>query len=262
MPKTSTRPLVNTAVDEQIENLVVANRILAEHGVVDAFGHVSVRSPLDASRYFLSRSLPPEQVTRADIMEFDQDSALVDGRHVPTSRQACYLERFIHGAIYRARPDVGAVVHTHSQALIPFSVTALPLKPIYHMCAFVGQGVPVFDIRADDGDASDMLIRDDRLGRSLAQVLRDKPAALMRGHGAVVAGATLSEAVGRSVYLEINARLQMQAMAMAGDQVTYLSAGETSAAEVPMRGYERSWTLWRPKALARLAAEADCESRS
>src|SRR5947207_6292087 len=203
-----------------IDDLVAANRILVDQGVVDGYGHVSVRHPADPQRYLMSRSIAPELVTAADIMEYDLDSVAVDARG-----RTSYLERFIHGEIYRARPDVKAVVHNHSPSVIPFGVTTAPLRPLYHMSAFLGGGVPVFDIRAAAGGPTDMLVRNAALGRALATSLGAAPVALMRGHGAVVVGSALPQAVFRSVYTEINAKLQAQAMTLGGP-VTYLDVEE------------------------------------
>src|SRR2546425_4034152 len=164
-----------------VEDLVAANRILVDQGVLDAYGHVSVRHDRDPSRYLMSRSLAPELVTAADVMEYDLESVPVEPRG-----RSLYLERFIHGAIYKLRPDVLAVVHHHSPSVIPFGVTTAPLRPLYHMSAFLGDGVPVFDIKTAAGESTDMLIRNPALGRALAQTLAAKPVALMRGHGAVV----------------------------------------------------------------------------
>jgi HCOMODA/2-hydroxy-3-carboxy-muconic semialdehyde decarboxylase len=234
----------------QIEDLVAAYRILAEHGVIDGYGHVSVRSATDPQRYLLSRSLAPELVTVDDIMEFDLDSNPVDGRD-----RAMYLERFIHGEIYKLRPDINAVVHNHSPSVIPFGITPVPLKPLFHMAAFIGLGVPNFEIRKVQ-KGSDLLVRTPKLGAALAKTLGHKPAALMRGHGSVVVGEDLPRAVGRSIYLEISAKLQMQAMTIAGRaKITWLDAAEVKAS-VPRQDYGRSWNLWRTKALSRLRAES------
>jgi len=233
-----------------IEDLVCAYRILAEHGVIDGYGHVSVRSDRDPGRYFLARSLAPELVTEADIMEYDLDSNPVDQRG-----RDMYRERFIHGEIYKARPGVSAVVHNHSPSVIPFGVTTAALRPIFHMAAFVGEGVPTFEIR-DAERGTDLLVKTPYLGQALARTLGKHPAALMRGHGAVVVGENLPRAVGRSIYLEICARLQMQAMAIAGPggKVTFLDDAEVAASN-PVQDYGRAWHLWRSKALARLRAE-------
>jgi len=220
-----------------INDLVLANRILADRGVLDGYGHVSARDDRSPSRYLLPRSLAPGLVTADDIMEFDLDSNAVDARG-----RTAYLERFIHGEIYKARPDVNAVVHTHAPSLIPFGVSSVPLRPLYHMAAFIGDGVPVFDIR-EVGGSSDMLVRTPALGHALAETLGSKPAVLMRGHGAVVVGKSLPEAVGRSAYLEINARLQAEAIALGG-KIEYLDSEEARKAGPP-DDYQRAWELWK-----------------
>jgi HCOMODA/2-hydroxy-3-carboxy-muconic semialdehyde decarboxylase len=229
-----------------VGDLVAANHILVDQGVVDGYGHVSVRHPADPQRYLMSRSIAPELVTAADVMEYDLDSNAVDARG-----RVSYLERFIHGEIYRARPDVKAIVHDHSPSVIPFGVTAAPLRPLYHMSAFLGGGVPVFDIKAAAGAPTDMLVRTAALGKALAQALGARPVALMRGHGAVVVGPSLPVVVFRSVYTEMNARLQAQAMAL-GTPVTYLDDEEARRAEASVAGtIERPWALWRRKVAAR-----------
>ena len=238
------------SVESLIEDLVAANRILAAHGVVDGYGHVSVRSPERGDRYLLSRSIAPESVTAADIVEYDLDSdpARGDGRDG-------YLERFIHGEIYRTRADVHAVVHSHTPAVIPFGVVTVPLKPLFHMSSFIGEGVPVFEIRDTAGDATNMLIRDRPLGGALARCLDCSPAALMRGHGAVVVGADLPIAVGRSVYMELNARMQAQVSTLTGGagHANFLSAGEIASCG-KLQDYRRCWDMWRTKALEEMRA--------
>lgn len=233
-----------------IEDLTAANRILAEHGVIDAYGHVSVRSDRDPNRYFLSRSLAPELVTEDDIMEYDLDSNPVDPRGRESVR-----ERFIHGEIYKARREVNAVVHNHSPSVIPFGITAEPMRPIFHMAAFVGEGVPTFEIR-DAQEGTDLLVKTPYLGQALARTLGGKPAALMRGHGAVVVGESLPRAVGRSIYLEVSAKLQAQAMAIAGPagRIACLDEKEVLAS-VPRQDYGRAWNLWRTRALAQMRSE-------
>jgi len=232
------------------EDLAAANRILAEQGVIDGYGHVSVRSDGEANRYFLSRAIAPELVTEEDIIEYDLDSNPIDPRGRESVR-----ERFIHGEIYKARPEVLAVVHNHSPSVIPFGITAESLRPIFHMAAFVGEGVPNFEIR-DAEKGTDLLVKTPYLGRSLAATLGAKPAALMRGHGAVVVGESLPRAVGRSIYLEISARLQMQAMMIAGPggKITCMDDSEVKASIGP-QNYARAWNLWRSKALARMRSE-------
>src|SRR3990172_250947 len=233
-----------------IEDLAAANRILAEHGVIDGYGHVSVRSDRDPQRYFMSRSLAPELVTEDDILEYDLDSNPID----PRGRDS-YRERFIHGEIYKTRPEINAVVHNHSPSIIPFGITSESLRPIFHMAAFVGEGVPNFEIR-DVEKGTDLLVKTPYLGKALAKTLGGKPAALMRGHGSVVVGENLPRAVGRSIYLEISARMQMQAMLIAGPggKITYLDDREV-AASTPVQDYGRAWHLWRAKALVQIEAE-------
>ena len=229
-----------------LEDLVAANRILAQHGIVDAWGHVSARSRQATNRYFLSRSLAPALVTLADIIEFD-----FDGNPTRPDARSFYLERFIHGEIYKARPDVNAVVHCHAPSLIPFGVSAVPLRPVYHLAAFIGEGLPVFEIRATAG-MTDMLVNDRDRGRALALALAGKTAALMRGHGAVIVGSSLPIAVGRSIYLDMNATLQTTAIALGGP-IRYLDpqeAGNVMAAG-ENGGYARGWELWKQQATSK-----------
>ena len=247
MPAAAASPGLESAARE---SLVLANRILARHGVVDAFGHVSVRSERDPTRFWLARSMAPARVTAMDIVEYDfAGDAVGDGVGKP------YLERFIHAEIYRARPDVGAVVHSHSPAVIPFGVTPTPLRPVYHLTAFLKGPVPVFDIRDAAGDC-DMLIRNAALGRDLAATLGPGCAVLQRGHGATVTGATLPQAVYRAVYLEVNARLQ-SAAALLGP-ITFLSDGEAQlAADAIDTQAGRAWDLWTDAARDELQGEID-----
>jgi HCOMODA/2-hydroxy-3-carboxy-muconic semialdehyde decarboxylase len=229
-----------------IEDLVAANRILADNGVLDAFGHVSVRHDRNPDRFVISRSVAPALVTSGDLIEYD-----LDGRGVNVKGRAEYSERFIHAEIYKARHDVNAVVHSHAPSLIPFGVSSTPLRPVYHMAGFIGEGVPIFDIRAAAG-MTDMLVKDAGKGRALAQALGNRAAVLMRGHGVAVVGPALPFAVGRSIYLELNARIQMQAMGLGGG-VTYLDPAE--AQEIMKSGenrsYERAWELWKKKVSGR-----------
>ncbi len=218
------------------DELVIANHILAAQGVVDAFGHVSLRGP-EAGSFLLARSMAPSMVQRDDIFAFDLDGALIGSADVKP-----YLERFIHSEIYRARPDVGAIVHSHSPAVIPFGVTPAPLRPIFHMSAFLCDAVPTFDIRDSAGD-TDMLIRNARLGAALSTCLGNSCAVLQRGHGSTVIGRTLREAVFRAVYLEVNARLQAAATPLG--PITFLSAGEAAlAAEAVGNQVDRAWDMW------------------
>jgi HCOMODA/2-hydroxy-3-carboxy-muconic semialdehyde decarboxylase len=239
-----------------ILDLVVAARTLAEHGVIDAYGHASARSDVNPDRYFMPRNVAPELAREDDIMEFDLDSRPIDARG-----RALYQERFIHGEIYKARPDVHAIVHNHSPSVVPFSCTGCALKPIFHMAAFVGLGVPNWDIR-DAQEGSDMLVKTAYLGEHLAKSLGTHPAVLMRGHGSTVVAENLQRAVGRTIYLEMNARMQYQAilLAGAGGEIRFLDDREV-AANVSWQNYERSWQLWKAKALAKLAAEGAAASR-
>lgn len=221
-----------------IEKLVIANRILYQHKVVDGFGHVSAREAGSPDRFLLSRSLAPGQVGRDDIMRFD-----LDGNALGGDPRTPYLERFIHGEIYRARPDVQSVVHSHSDSVIPFGVTGQPLKPLYHMSAFIGTGSAIFEIRETGGN-TDLLIRDRRLGAALAQCLSDRTVVLMRGHGSTVVGTSIEQAVFRAIYTEMNAKLQAQALAL-GDPV-YLNEEEAAKATQTNNGVmNRAWDLWR-----------------
>jgi HCOMODA/2-hydroxy-3-carboxy-muconic semialdehyde decarboxylase len=234
----------------ELEDLVAAYRVLAEYGVIDGYGHVSVRSPRDPNRYYLARAIAPERVQVEDMIEYDLDSRPIDERGRESVR-----ERFIHGEVFRSRPEVMAVVHNHSPSVVPFSVTGVEMRPIFHMAAFVGEGLPNFEIR-DAQKGTDLLVKTPQLGKALAKTLGPKPAALMRGHGAVVVGENLPRAVGRSVYLELSARMQMQAMLLAGEKgnITYMDDAEVKAS-VPVQNYNRAWPMWREKALARAKAE-------
>jgi len=224
-----------------IEDLVAANRILAMQGVVDGMGHVSVRHNRDPKRYLLARARAPALVVADDILEFDLDSNPVDAKG-----RALYSERFIHGEIYKARPDVVAVVHNHSPSVIPFTVSSVPLRAVAHSGGFLAEGLPIFEIR-DAGGMTDMLVQNAALGRALAQALGNKPAVLMRGHGAAVVGPSLPHVVGRSIYLEVGAKLQAQAVALGG-AIKYLDPEEGRLIEA-RRNYNRSWELWKREAM-------------
>jgi HCOMODA/2-hydroxy-3-carboxy-muconic semialdehyde decarboxylase len=226
----------------QIDDLVSANHILYLEGVVDGFGHVSVRDEKNPERFLLARSIAPASVTASDIMAFGLDGEPLDARG-----RKPYLERYIHSEIYRARPDVSAIVHSHSPSLIPFGVTGTQLKPLYHMSAFLGAGAPVFEIREAGGPATDMLIRDRKLGAALAKSLGPAAFALMRGHGSVAVGKTLKQVVYRAVYAEVNARLQSEAMRLG--EVTYLNDAEAAGAtRANDEVIDRPWDLWKIKA--------------
>jgi HCOMODA/2-hydroxy-3-carboxy-muconic semialdehyde decarboxylase len=226
---------------ELLEDLALGSRILAEFGVVDAFGHVSARDPANPQHFLMSRSLAPALVTADDIMEFDQDGNAVDAR----GRQV-FLERFIHAEIYRARPDVMAVVHAHSPGVVPFSVSKTPLRPLFHNTAFLATGVPVWDIAKDFG-VTNMLVADNAKGKSLAETLGDKSVVLMRGHGDVTVGPNVKIAVFRAYYTDVNARLQTQAIGL-GSEITYLSPEEGAKADqVNFAVLDRVWNLWKQK---------------
>jgi HCOMODA/2-hydroxy-3-carboxy-muconic semialdehyde decarboxylase len=221
-----------------LEELVTANRILAREEVVDSFGHISVRHPDNPQRFLLSRARAPDLIEKDDIMEFTLDGAPVDakGRHP-------YLERFIHGGLYEARPDVHSVVHNHSESVIPFGVSATRIKPIFHMGSSIGHEVPVWDVHDHFGDTA-LLVENAAMGRDLAKLMGVGPTALMRGHGATVAGRNIRHAVYISIYLEVNARLQQQAQQM-GD-VKFLTKGEVDnvIARTGAFGINRAWENW------------------
>lgn len=241
-----------TASAQLIADLAIANHILYDQGVLDAFGHVSARHDKAPERFLLARNMAPALVTAADIVEFD-----LDGTALTAAGRAVYLERFLHGAIYRARPEVMAVVHSHSPSVVPFStVKGSPLRAICHMGGFLGTATPIFEIRDFAGDASDLLISDIRLGQSLAQVLGDKPVVLMRGHGSTVVADSLVTAVFRAVYTEVNARGQSEAMRLGA--VTFLTEGEGRSTSRTNEGQGmRAWEMWKKTAEIRCAALAE-----
>ena len=231
---------VTEALTTIIRELVDANHILFDQGVVDGFGHVSVRHPERPDRFLLARSMAPALVTEKDILEFD-----FDGNPVVPNGPAPYLERFIHGEIYRKRKDVNSVVHSHSPSVVPFSVVpTVKLRPVCHMCGFLSEkGAPIFEIRDFAGPGSDLLITSQKLGAALADSLGNEPAVLMRGHGSTVVAETIRQAVFRAVYTEIGARLQMEAMKLG--PVTYLTEEETvGTTKTISTQYDRSWFLW------------------
>jgi len=221
-----------------VDKLVVANRILARHGIVDGFGHVSVRMPTPEDGFLLSRSLAPATVTAGDILRFDLDGNVQDGDSRPP-----YLERFIHGEIFRARPDVQAVVHNHSPSVIPFGATRKPLRPIYHMSSFIGSASAFFEIREAGGN-TDMLVRDRPLGVALAHSLGAKSVVLMRGHGCTIVGDSIEQVVYRAIYTEMNAKLQLQALALGEPE--FLNDEEVEKATQMNNGtMMRAWNLWK-----------------
>ena len=226
---------------EILDDVVAGNRILAGLGVLDGFGHVSARHPDHSDRYLLSRSLAPELVTRDDIITYDLASNPQNG-----DTRAPYLERFIHGEIYAKRPDVHAVVHSHSPAVVPFAATSVPLRPIFHMSSFLRSGAPVFEIRERFG-MTDMLIRNNAQGGALAEKLGEGAIVLMRGHGFCSVGESVAVAVFRAVYTQTNADLQQRAMALGGN-VTFLESEEARLSEeTNRRVIPRPWELWKAK---------------
>jgi HCOMODA/2-hydroxy-3-carboxy-muconic semialdehyde decarboxylase len=230
-----------------LEDLVIANHVLASHGVLDAFGHVSVRHPGNPDRFLMSRSLAPALVTAGDILEYDLDANAIDARG-----RASFLERFIHGEIYKARADVKAVIHSHSPAIIPFGTTQVPMQPMFHISAFLSPKVPVFEIRKVGG-MTDMLVSNRQLGKALAEALGQGAVVLMRGHGMAVAGPTLPLAVFRAIYTEVNARLQTQAIEIGGP-ITFLAPEESEKAnKVIDQVHLRAWELWKREEMAKLA---------
>ena len=222
-----------------IEDIATGSRVLADFGVLDGFGHVSARHPANPNRSLMSRSLAPALVTADDIMEFD-----LDGNAVDAPGRSLFLERFIHSEIYRARPDVMSVVHTHSPGVIPYTISQVPLRAVFHNAAFLAAGAPVWDIRKDFGE-TDMLVRNAAIGKDLALTLGDKPVVLMRGHGDVTVGPSVKLAVFRAYYTDVNARLQSQAIALGGEP-NYLTPGEGAKADaVNLAVVDRVWNLWK-----------------
>ena len=224
-----------------IADLAEAARILAARGVVDGFGHVSMRHPAAPDRYLMAKSLAPALVKPADIIEYTLDSDPCEdlGR-------GSFLERFIHGEIYKMRPDVNAVVHSHSPSVIPFGLVKNQMKAMFHNAAFLAKGVPVFDIRHSFG-MTDMLVCDCVKGFALAETLEDKHVALMRAHGSVATGDSLQTAVFRAVYTEVNARIQLSAISIAENGgIEALEPEEGILAdEINKTAGMRAWNLWR-----------------
>jgi len=229
-----------------VADLVTANHILFDQHVVDAFGHVSVRHDKRTDRFLLARSMAPALVTAADILEFD-----LDGNPIAAQGRPVYVERFIHGEIYRARPDVVAVVHSHSHAVIPFGIVkAQKLRAIFHMSGFVGIDTPIYEIRDYAGDGSNLLVNSRELGAALAKTLGPRSVVLMRGHGVTVTAPTLHEAVYRGVYVDVNARLQLEAIGLAPPGVipNYLTEAEARATAASQSTHVgRAWDMWKMK---------------
>jgi HCOMODA/2-hydroxy-3-carboxy-muconic semialdehyde decarboxylase len=230
-----------------VGDLVTANHILFNQGVLDSFGHVSARRPDQPGRFYMSRAMAPRLVTAADIVELD-----FDGNRVSEGTQSLYIERFIHSEIYKVRDDVNAIVHSHSPTVIPFSITQSELKPVYHRAAFLYAGVPVFEIRDVAGLRNNMLVNDKVRGQALATALGAGNVALLRGHGNVVVASRVRLAVTRAIETEVNAKLQLQAM-MIGGPINYLAIEEAETLEAELtrtkpsdaRGADRAWEMLR-----------------
>src|SRR5580700_2398381 len=232
-------------LDDLLRDLVVANRILSHEDVVDAYGHISVRHPDNPKHFFMARSLAPEFVERRDLVEFDREGEPTNDKRQP------YIERYIHAAIFEARPDVMAVVHAHAEDILPFSIaSATKLRPVIHAGSFIGTEVPVWDIADRFGDTN-LLVTNLEQGRDLAKCLGPNSVALMRGHGFASAARSLIEVVRLSVYLPRNARALMRAKQL-GDEIKYLSPGEIEARNRGYRPYSvetwRTWEYWANKA--------------
>jgi len=235
-----------TAAPALVDDLVAANHILFDQGVVDAFGHVSVRHDKRPDRFLLARNMAPGSVTAEDIVEFT-----LDGEPVDAQGRKVYLERFIHGEIFRRRPDVVAVVHSHSHSIVPLSVVkGAKLRALFHMAGFIGQDAPVFEIREAGGDGTDLLISDNALGRALAEKFDQADIVLMRGHGSTVVGGSIPQAVYRAVYAELNARYQLEASRLG--EITFLTEAEGRACVDRVEGQvQRPWDLWKNQAAQR-----------
>jgi ribulose-5-phosphate 4-epimerase/fuculose-1-phosphate aldolase len=229
-----------------VRDLVVANRILARENVVDAYGHVSVRHPGNPRRFLLATSVAPEMVEEDHIVEFNLDCTPVhdDGRPL-------YHERFIHGGIYEARGDVQAVVHAHSEDVLPFSIASAPLRPVIHSGSFMGAEVPVWDMADRFGPDTNMLVTDMEQARDLARRLGGHNVALMRGHGFSAAARSLIEVVRMAVYVPRNARVLMNALRLGGE-IKPLHDGEIAARDAGYKPYSletrRAWRYWAHKA--------------
>ena len=226
-----------------LEDLALANHILVNQGVLDGFGHISVRHPHKPDRFFIARSMAPALVEVADIVEVDLDGNVHDAHGRRT-----YVERFIHSAIFKARPDVMSVIHSHSPAVIPFGVTGARLRPICHMSGFLGAVTPVYEIRHSAGESTDLLISNQALGESLATTLGKANVALMRGHGSVTVGNSIKQAVFRGIYTESNARLQSEASRLG--EITFLTEAEAQAtSDMNDQHLDRPWEMWKRDAL-------------
>jgi ribulose-5-phosphate 4-epimerase/fuculose-1-phosphate aldolase len=234
-----------------LDDLVVANRILANENILDGLGHVSVRSLQRPDHFFLSRDLAPGLVTAADLVEYD-----LDGNPVNAKAPQGYRERFLHAAIFKARPDVNSIVHSHMPSVLPCTDVTTPLRPMYHMAPFLLEGAPVFEIRSVQGQVG-MLIDNNKVGAALAQTLGKRTIELIRGHGAAIVGTTIPDAVQNAIFLDVNARVQSQAVALGGN-IAYLTAADVAGGNPNPQPpappgtpgyYSRSWLIWKAKAM-------------
>ena len=247
----TTKPPQKSGNAALIEDLVVANRILDNEGILDGLGHVSARSLERPDRFLQARDLAPGLVTAADIVEYD-----LDGKAINPKAPVGVRERFIHAAIYKARSDVNSVVHSHMPSVLPFTDSSVPLRAMYHMAGFLVPGVPMFEVRKVQGHVG-MLVDDNKSGAALAQALGNKTVVLMRGHGAAIVGTTVPDAVSSAIFLDVNARTQQQAIALGGN-ISYLTAADLApGAPSPQPSsppgtpgyYPRSWGIWKAKAM-------------
>ena len=236
------------AATDVFGDLAAASRILVANNVVDAFGHVSLRHPSNPGRYLMARSIAPALVTPEDIIEYDLDS-----NALTANGRGSFLERFIHGEIYKARPDVMAVVHSHSPSVIPFGLVDVPMQAMFHNAAFLAAGVPVFDTR-DKFGTSDLLVGNIPKGVALAETMGEKNVVLMRAHGSVACGPTLQTAVFRAVYTEVNARVQHMTVALGrGAPIAAIEPEEGRLADgVNLIAGARGWDLWRSQVRSQL----------
>jgi len=230
-----------------VEDLVAANRILYRQGVLDGFGHVSVRHPGQPDRFLMSAAKAPGRVSADDIMEFD-----LDGKPIDRGDRPIYAERFIHSEVYRARPDVNALVHSHSPTVVPFSVTQVRLRPVHNSASFLAPDVPVFEMRKAAG-ITDNVVTSSARARALVESLGGHAVVLLRGHGDVVVGPELRRTVARAIYTEVNARMQLQAV-MLGGPITFIDSGEAKLIEAKRDGEgagqwaDRAWQIWLEEA--------------
>jgi len=255
IPSQTTASPAPPTVLQMVEDLIVANQILSHESIVDGLGHISVRHLERPDRFLLGRDLAPSLQTAADLVEYD-----LEGKAVSATAPVGVSERFIHAAIYRARPDVMSIVHAHTPSVLAFAVSNIPLRPVYHMATWmlggtVGGTVPMFEIRKVAGSVG-MLVNNNELGTALAKTLGDRPVVLLRGHGFVVVGPSIPEAVSRSIFLDVNARVQAQAMALGGsvNLLTTVDSGPLggqSAAPGQPVVYPRSWWYWKERALGK-----------